>query len=90
MGGAGDGADVAVRTHQHEFAGLQSKLADGQVIAEIDLPKTAQAKTLLRLRVPGNDRITSATANEKAINVDSETIDLTGLTGHVRVVARTR
>ena len=47
-------------------------------------------KVLLRLRLPKNVKVTSASAEERALNVagDGETIDLSGLSGHVAVRAK--
>ena len=74
----GAAAPVGVRPMPDEKHGEQS--------AEVDLPKTAPAKTLLRLRLPGNAKLASATAGGKDLNItNGETIDLTGLSGHVSI-----
>lgn len=59
---------------------VQSKLSQGEVIADIQLPeRNAPEKILFRARVPDGWKIVSAKANGKKINADDRgTIDLTG------------
>jgi hypothetical protein len=72
---------------------IESALADGRVDAEVTIPERNLAeKVLLRLRLPDERKIESATANGKSVDVaggaNGETIDLSGLKGKVRVSAR--
>lgn len=64
---------------------VQSRLNQGEVLAEIDLPQRQHpARTLLRLRMPKSWRVASARAGERLLPIDGgETIDLSGLTGKV-------
>ena len=45
------------------------------------------SQTLLRLRPLGEYRLVSAKADTRELNVQGETIDLSGMTGRVVVVA---
>jgi hypothetical protein len=69
---------------------IESKLASGAIEATVDLPTRSQPKkTLLRFRLPDNKKLTSATAGEKQLEIiEGQTIDLTGLSGQVKVVAK--
>ena len=58
-----------------------------RVIAEIDLPARVPTTTRLRLRLPAAKHITSVSAGK--LQSDHETVDLTGLTGHVSLTAMT-
>jgi len=62
---------------------VQSKLSQGEVIAEMDLPQRNQLKqTLLRIRVPDGWRVTSATAGATGLKVDERgTVDVSNLKG---------
>ncbi len=66
---------------------LQSKLNDGEVLAEVQLPeRNAAEKILFRARVPNGWKIISAAANGKVLPTDDQgTVDLTNLKGKVAV-----
>jgi hypothetical protein len=82
-----DGKEIVVERAPTRFGNvsfrIKSDLKHNRVTAEIDLPPLPRAKTLLRFRLPANKRIASA----KFPSVDSETLDLSGQTGHCKVVA---
>ncbi|HZQ47960.1 MAG TPA: hypothetical protein VFC07_13160, partial [Verrucomicrobiae bacterium] len=61
----------------------QSKLSEGKVTAEIDLPqRNIPKQTLLRIRVPDGWRVTAASAGNAELKVDrQETVDITALRG---------
>jgi hypothetical protein len=88
-----NGGHVKVTKAPTEFGEISfvitSAIDEGHVDAEIDLPKTAPGKTLLRLRLPDGATIASASAGGKQLSVaDGQTIDLTGLAGHVSIAAK--
>jgi hypothetical protein len=66
---------------------VQSKLTQGEVIAEVDLPQRNQPKqTLLRARLPDGWKVVSATAGETKLKADEKgTADITALKGKVTV-----
>jgi hypothetical protein len=66
---------------------LQSKLSQGEVVAEVELPARNQPKqTLLRVRVPDGWKVTSAQTGASQLLVDERgTVDLSGLRGKVTV-----
>src|SRR5439155_18621136 len=66
---------------------VQSKLAQGEVIAELELPQRNQPKQiLLRARLPDGWKVVSATAREAKLQVDEKgTADITALKGKVTV-----
>jgi hypothetical protein len=72
---------------------IESKLNSGSIEASIDLPQRSQPKTtLLRFRLPDGKKLASATAGEKQLKIsdDGETIDLTGLSGNVKIQAKVK
>ncbi len=89
-----DHKSIAVQNAPTAFGSVSvsvlSKIKTNEVIANLQLPP-GPAKTLLRLRLPGNVKITSAIANTHDIPIiDAQTLDLTGLTGAIHLVARTK
>nr|MDQ3623719.1 hypothetical protein [Verrucomicrobiota bacterium] len=67
---------------------VESKLGEGRVVAEVTLPATAPARTLLRLRLPAGWRIASAGASGQMLKItNAETLDLSGLSGVIQVQA---
>jgi len=66
----------------------ESRLSDGRVVINADLPSRNPAKqTLLRARVPDGWRVTAARIADKRLTVDDQgTVDLSGQTGSVSVV----
>jgi hypothetical protein len=67
---------------------VKSELSKGQVSADVELPAAHREKTLLKLRLPDGFKTTSATVAEKPLKVEGEVIDLTGLEGHVLLMAK--
>ena len=67
----------------------ESDLASGIVTAVADLPaRRNPARVLLRLRLPEGFRINTARAGGHAVRLtDRETVDLSGMSGRVRVEA---
>src|ERR1043165_999027 len=65
---------------------VQSKLSQGEVVAEIDLPQRNQPKqTLLRARVPDGWKVVSAEAGQAKLKTDDRgTVDISSLKGTVR------
>ena len=72
----------------------ESKLSQGEVVANLDLPQRNQAKrTLLRIRAPEGWQVNAAQAGSSALNVDDKgTVDISSLQGgatvHFRVKQR--
>jgi hypothetical protein len=62
---------------------VQSKLNDGEVLANVDLPQRQKPKkTLLRIRLPDGWRVTSAQADANKLSPDAKgTIDISSLPG---------
>jgi hypothetical protein len=62
---------------------VQSKLAQGELIADLDLPtRNPPKQTLLRLRVPDGWRLTSAKTAEQTLQADDRgTVDVSALKG---------
>jgi hypothetical protein len=69
---------------------VQSKLNDGEVIAEVDLPQRQTPKhTLLRVRVPDGWRVISAQAGSQNLAPDAKgTVDISTLKGKVSILFR--
>jgi hypothetical protein len=67
-----------------------SALSKGEVSIDVALPTRAASKTLLRLRLPAGWKIKSAAAADQPLEVNDETIDLSGLKGNVSITARVR
>lgn len=87
-----DGAALSVQHAPTAFGEVslevRSRLRKGSVVAEIDLPERRPARTLLRLRLPEGWRLREAQANGKPLHLTgADTLDLTGLTGQVRLIA---
>ena len=86
-----DGGRIAVKRAPTEFGEvsfvIESALKDGHVDVEVDLPtRTAPEKVVLRLRLPDGKKLASTSAGK--VIADGETIDLSGLSGHVKLVAQ--
>jgi hypothetical protein len=66
---------------------MESKLAEGEVVAEVQLPQRNEPKrVLLRARLPGGWKVLSAVANLRELNVDERgTADISALKGRVTV-----
>jgi hypothetical protein len=82
-----DGKEIVIKRAPTQFGEVsfhvKSDLEHSRITAEVDLPPRSAARTLLRFRIPEGKRMHSATF----ANVDRETLDLTGQTGHCTVVA---
>ena len=66
---------------------MQSKLSEGEVVADVQLPeRNPIEKILLRARVPDGWKVISANANGKQLETDEKgTVDLTRLKGKIAV-----
>ena len=66
---------------------VQSRLAEGEVAAEVDLPaRQPPARTQLRIRVPEGWRVTAARAGDTVLPPDERgTVDLTTLRGRQKI-----
>jgi hypothetical protein len=66
---------------------MKSKLSDGEVVADVQLPeRNPIEKILLRARVPEGWKVFSANANGEELKVDENgTVDLTKFNGKVAV-----
>ncbi len=89
-----DGKEIKVANAPTAFGKVsvsaKSNLGNGEVTAEVDLPPGKPEKILLRLRLPDGNRLASAMVNQQSISItNNDVIDLTGLTGHVTIQART-
>jgi hypothetical protein len=64
---------------------LESKLSQGEVVAEVDLPQRNQPKqTWLRIRLPDGWKAVSAKAGSQELKVDEQgTVDLTAFKGRL-------
>jgi hypothetical protein len=90
-----DGKRISVQKAPTAFGDvsyvIQSAVKQGHIDALVDLPTSrAPAKVLLRLRLPDAQKVASAKSGDRALKVagDGETIDLTGLSGHVTIQAQ--
>jgi hypothetical protein len=87
-----DGKQIKVMRAPTQFGDVslvaKSKLSKGEVTVELDLPKEAPKKTLLRLRLPEGWKIESAEAGDQQLKVDGETMDITACRGKVSVTAK--
>jgi hypothetical protein len=84
-----DGKSIEVKRAPTVFGEVsvevKSELSKGTVTAHVELPQRASAKkTLLRLRLPEGWKIESVDRGK----VGEETIDLTGMSGKITVVAK--
>jgi hypothetical protein len=86
-----DGKDISISHAPTAFGDISlevhSNLADGQVIADIDLPAGAAHSTILRLRLPDNFKISDASINSQPLKISADTIDLSGQHGHIHLIA---
>jgi hypothetical protein len=88
-----DGAQITIEHAPTEFGEVsvraQSDLSSGKVTAVVDLPaRRAPARVLLRLRLPDGYRIIQARAGGRLARLaDRETLDLSGMSGQVRIEA---
>jgi hypothetical protein len=86
------GKQIAVRRLQTSFGQLSYTLDAGatSVRASIDLPSGFSGPLRLRLRLPAGEKLGVVTVNGVPTKhfVGPETIDLSGATGHIDVVAR--
>ncbi len=66
---------------------LESRLAEGKVVASLELPRrNIPQKTLLRARVPEGWKIESGSAGAEHLMVDSQgTVDISHLRGHAEI-----
>lgn len=91
-----DGQSIKVERAPTAFGPVsilaQSKLSEGKVAVEVELPKRSTPKqTLLRIRVPDGWRVTGANAGDMALKVDQQgTADISGLRGKVMLEFRVR
>ena len=70
---------------------VESNVRYGKVTAVVEMPTRARpSRTLLRLRLPEEYRLVRAQAGARELSLQSETIDLTGLTGRITVVAQVK
>jgi hypothetical protein len=85
-----DGKEIVVERAPTQFGNvsfrIKSDLKHNRVTAEIDLPSHAPKHTLLRLRLPPDKQIASATFP----TAGPETLDLTGQTGKYSVIVNVR
>jgi hypothetical protein len=88
------GKQIAVRRLQTSFGQLSYTLdADAtSVHASIDLPSGFTGPLRLRLRLPAGQRLGAVTVDGRPTTrmIGPETVDLSGLTGHVEVAAARR
>ncbi len=88
------GAHVQVTGAPTSFGPLsyQLNVADGEIDASLDIPRSASLRTLrLRLRLPAGRRLMGLTLNGRPyrrVDRRSSTIDLSGRRGHLELVAR--
>jgi hypothetical protein len=88
-----DGARIRVRRAPTAFGPVSlevtSRLRQGEVVAQLDLPPQAAQHASLRFRLPAGWRLTGAAAGGTALEaLNDETVSLRGLTGRVTVRAR--
>ena len=88
-----DGKRLAISNAPTAFGAvgfsIVSHVKSGGAEIEVDLPKSSAKRTLLRLRLPGGAKVISARAADKDLPIaGGNTIELTGLTGHVSVHAK--
>jgi hypothetical protein len=82
-----DGKVIAVERAPTAFGPVsvrvQSKLAQGELVADLDLPtRNTPKQTLLRVRVPEGWRVTSAKGADQSLHVDNRgTVDVSSLKG---------
>jgi hypothetical protein len=85
-----DGKQIVVERAPTQFGNvsfrIKSDLKHNRLTAEIDLPPRAPAHTLLRLRLPDGQKISSANMPTTA----PETFDLSGQRGHCSIVVKVK
>jgi hypothetical protein len=87
----GDGKTIAIDRAPTAFGEVSlrvnSRLAAGEILAEVTLPaRNSPARTLLRLRVPDGWRVTGAHASGQSLAVDDRgTVDITALRGKAEI-----
>jgi hypothetical protein len=66
---------------------VQSRLSEGEVVADVSLPtRNPPLRALLRFRVPDGWRVASASAGTQPLAVDAHgTVDLSALKGRVTI-----
>jgi hypothetical protein len=86
-----DGKEIKVERAPTAFGPVsvrvQSKLSQGELIADLDLPtRNTPSQTLLRIRVPDGWRLTSAKAGTQALKLDDRgTVDISALKGNATI-----
>jgi hypothetical protein len=86
-----DGKSIVVERAPTAFGPVsvkvQSKLAQGELTADLDLPtRNIPNRTLLRLRVPEGWRVSSAKAGDQSFAVDARgTVDISSLRGRAKL-----
>jgi hypothetical protein len=69
---------------------LESKLGEGKIVVDIDLPKLKPEQILLRARVPEGSRVVSASVDGERLTVDTRgTVDLSNRTGTLSIIFST-
>jgi hypothetical protein len=90
-----DGGTIKIKDAPTAFGPLSltchAELAAGQITADLTLPsRQPPAKILIRFRLPGGHKITSAAADDHPVRIiDPETLDLSPYHGQVHVRATT-
>ncbi len=86
------GKRIAVRRLDTTFGPLSYSLEAraSEVKVRLDVPPRLDGPLRLRLRLPAGERLASVRANGKSFErfAAPDTLDLTGMTGHVELVAR--
>ena len=86
-----DGKEIKVERAPTAFGPVslrvQSRLAHGELLADLDLPtRNTPKQTLLRLRLPDGWRLTSAKAGDQSLKLDDRgTADITSLKGKATI-----
>src|ERR1017187_7050016 len=86
-----DGKEIKVERAPTAFGPVslrvQSRLAHGELLADLDLPgRNAPKQTLLRLRLPDGWRLTSAKAGDQSLQLDDRgTADISSLKGKATI-----
>jgi len=87
-----DGKSIVVDRAPTDFGPvslkMQSKLSQGQVVADLDMPQRNKAsKILLRARVPAGWKVVSAKSTSQSFQPDDRgTIEITALEGKQQIV----
>jgi len=85
-----DGKSIAIRRAPTAFGevsfSVASHLTKGEVVADVQTPPRAPARTLLRVRLPQGWRITSARVGDRLLPVDSSgAVDVTSMRGRFQI-----